>query len=680
MKSILIAIIAASLAAAAQSEPARQLKAAENAELVDGDLKAAIKQYGAIIVKYKSDRAVVAMAMVRMAGCYQRMGDVEGRKIYERVVSDYADQKEAVAIARARLQEGKTTSASGIITRQVWTGPKVDTLGTVSPDGHWLSFVDWSTGDLALRDLITGEDRRLTNKGSWADSNEFAEESVISRDGKQVAYAWFSKDDRYELRVTALSGPVTPRVLFSNADVEWIAPFDWSPDGKVLAVQVSRIDRTSQIGLLSTTDGTLKTLKSIDWRGVSKMMFSPGGEYVAYDLPASDDSDQRDVYVMSVDGSREVPIIVDSSNEIVLAWLSEDQLSFASDRSGAMGAWSISIRDGKRNGVPQLIKADIQPTSMGLTRTGTLYYSVRVSGQDAYIASLDFESGKVLSAPTKIAQRFVGFNDSPEWSPDGKLLAYLSRRDSNVNRGNVLGIRSTETGKVRELKPNLKYFNMPRWSTPSDSVFVSGTDNKGRQGIYRIALENGEATPVVIAEPGAGGVALAAWSPDGRTLYLRRYDAQTKGALLLARDMQSAIERELFRAKGFGRPALSRDGRSLALWSWNQNTKSFKLLIIETATGASRELLSLGAPEALGFVTWTPDGKYIVFNKLHDTDRARRELWCIDVAGGQRRRLQLDGPTGNFASVHPDGHQFAFSMGDPKWEVWAMENFLKPSK
>ena len=72
MKAIAVGIMAALLAASAQTEEAaRRLKVARNAELVDGDLHAAIKQYSAIVVKYvKTDRGVTAMALVHMAECY----------------------------------------------------------------------------------------------------------------------------------------------------------------------------------------------------------------------------------------------------------------------------------------------------------------------------------------------------------------------------------------------------------------------------------------------------------------------------------------------------------------------------------------------------------------------------------------------------------------------------------
>jgi hypothetical protein len=48
--------------------------------------------------------------------------------------------------------------------RLVW-GParEVDLFGTVSPDGRYLTYVDWvATGNVVVRDLLAGSDRTLT--------------------------------------------------------------------------------------------------------------------------------------------------------------------------------------------------------------------------------------------------------------------------------------------------------------------------------------------------------------------------------------------------------------------------------------------------------------------------------------------------------------------------------------
>jgi Tol biopolymer transport system component len=73
---------------------------------------------------------------------------------------------------------------------------------------------------------------------------------------------------------------------------------------------------------MSTEDGSLRVLKSVDWRGPSHMLFSPDGKYVAFDsqLPAHDGGLQRDVFILAIDGSREIPAVAHPSDDAVVAW------------------------------------------------------------------------------------------------------------------------------------------------------------------------------------------------------------------------------------------------------------------------------------------------------------------------------------------------------------------------
>ena len=177
--------------AVAQKDPraGAQLQAAINKETVEGDLKSAIEMYRK--VAQSGNRAMAAQALVRMGQCYEKLGDAEARKAYERVVANYADQRDVVAEARMRLAAmGRTTGGGEAVARRVWTGKEADTTGTPSFDGRYLSYVHWSTGDLALRDLSTGENRLITNKGPNDKSWQFADMNVISPDGKLLAYSW----------------------------------------------------------------------------------------------------------------------------------------------------------------------------------------------------------------------------------------------------------------------------------------------------------------------------------------------------------------------------------------------------------------------------------------------------------------------------------------------------------
>src|SRR6266542_325197 len=97
-----IAMLAAAMPATAQKTPESMLGAALHQEEVQGDLKGAIAAYQKVVVAALGvSRKTTAEALVRMGQCYEKLGDSESRKAYERVVRDYADQKEAAAIARA---------------------------------------------------------------------------------------------------------------------------------------------------------------------------------------------------------------------------------------------------------------------------------------------------------------------------------------------------------------------------------------------------------------------------------------------------------------------------------------------------------------------------------------------------------------------------------------------------
>ncbi len=118
--------------------PEAMLRAAMDKETVDGDLKAAIEQYKKVIAQKGASREVVAKALLRLGGAYEKQGSAEARPAYERVVREFADQAEAVQEARARL-EAAPSKAGGKSLRQVCAGADCD--GTISPDGRYLDLL-----------------------------------------------------------------------------------------------------------------------------------------------------------------------------------------------------------------------------------------------------------------------------------------------------------------------------------------------------------------------------------------------------------------------------------------------------------------------------------------------------------------------------------------------------------
>ena len=573
--------------------------------------------------------------------------------------------------------------SDGMIVRQVWAGPEVDVLGGPSPDGRYLSYVDWETGDLAVRDLRTGKNHRLTNKGSWFESSEFAESSAMSPDGQQVAYAWYNEDNFYDLRLVGLDGS-EPRVLYRNEEVQYLQPAAWSPDGKHILATFFRKDRTNQIVFVSVADGSVRVLKTLDWRSPEKMSLSPDGRTIAYDFPPQEDSPERDIFLLAADGSRETPLIEHPANDLFPVWAPDGKrILFASDRTGTLGAWVIQVANGKPQGAPELVKPDMgrRILPMGFTKKGSYYYGLQTSMRDVYTATLDLATGKLLAPPTKATQRFVGSNTAPAWSPDGKYLAYVSQRGPSPGLGSkIISIRSLKTGEEHEISTKLNYiFNRLRWSPDGRSLLVTGRDKKGRQGIYQIDAQTSNVTPIVQSDLGVSG---PEWSPDGRGIFYRRSESSTKKTSIVVRDLGTGGEKELYGAfgssfLGYNLP-LSPDGGQLAFTINDQATRSSILKVMPAVGGEARELLRLKQPESIGLPVWTPDGREILFARSRSSslDEWTRELWRISAEGGEPQKLELAMERLRDLRFHPDWKRVVFTAGKGEAEVWVMENFL----
>ena len=661
--------------------PAEKLLAsAQHKASIDGDLKGAIDEYKKALAAAGGNRALAAQALLRMAECHHRLGEAEAQTIYARVVRDYSDQRDAAVVARARLLAPTATpQVKG--DRSVWVGPEADGFGTISSDGRFLTYTDWSNdADLALRDLRTGTNHRLTTGGS----SQF---SAISRDGRQLAYQWWGGTGpwdtrRHELRVARLhaSSISESRVLVHNDDVADIQPYDWSPDGKSIAVGVGRKDRTIQIGLVDTQDGSLRVLKSLDWKKTNKVLFSPDGRYIAYDHMVNDSSDERHVFVMATDGSRESVVVAHSGQNVVMGWSPDGRhVLFASDRSGSVGLWAVPVSDAKATGTPILVKADVSSTwSLGLTATGTMYVWKSASPIYVQTSAIDLTSGTLVSSSSTF-QRFISSRGRPDWSADGKYLAYQSCAPLGGGPC-TLWIRSMETGALRELKPKLGYFFFPRWSPDGQELLAAGRDIKGRNnGLYRIDVRTGDAMLVGDIRA-AGGETNPEWAPDGKHVHYRR------GASVVERHLASGAEREVVRIPtiGVGNIAVSPDGRSVA-YEAGQSAGTRELYVMPLAGGgAPRAVFQVKAPERLhGRFDWTNDGRALAVGKLRP-ETGGREVWIVDVAGGQARKLDVDATNWMMEDgfrFDRAGKQVAFvaAAGQLGAEIRALENFLPPS-
>lgn len=679
------------------------LGAALHQEEVEGNLEAAIETYKKILSEYPNNRPVAAKALLHIGQCYEKLGKDEARKAYERLVSDYADQSEQAKVARARLAILAGPSPTTLTVRRLENPPADTPSCDVSPDGRYLSFGDWHTGDLAIRDLQTGKDRRLTSEGTSGYEGSAVPqevwESTWSPDSKHIAYAWYTgsaAELRVELRVVGLDGG-KPRVLSQFDRVRELGSFTWSPDGKQILVSVYPKNGPQQKTLISTADGSSRVLFEMK-REISPTTacFSPDGRYVAYDRLPDDTSPERDIFLMSIDSGQAIPLIQHPADDYLLGWSADGKwIAFASDRTGALGLWVVGLAGVETRGEPQLVKPGIERIlPIGLTRQGALYYGVVRVTEDVYIADLDPKTGKVTGSPRRAIERYEGGNFTPSYSPDGKYLAYVSRRGNSpypTNVGNALCIRSLDTGQERVFyreiwRLGLRFVGGPQWSRDGRFITFGGSEGFSMTGVYRIDLQTSEITRVIRCGPDEvlmGGE----YGPDGKYFFARG-NTKDDFSQIVVRDLESSKERELYRFPTFERGigvALSPDGRWLSFLNagWGA-VRSLK--IMPASGGDAKEIWSFGETKRgtpTGDHTWIPDNRYIVFSTPDPSDFRVWNLWRVPVEGGKPEKLGLERRWGIWSlTVHPDGRRLAFANrggASTDSEVWVMENFLPPA-
>lgn len=672
-----------------------------------GDLKGAIKLFEQIIQKYPNQREYAAKSQLYIGLCYEKLGMRKAQEAFQKVIENYPDQAEAVKLAKEKLS-GMQAARSGVAEgsldftiRKVLSGV-TDGLGEVSPDGRHISFIDWNTGDLAIQDLNTGEKKRLTNKGSWLTSDAMAFQSRWSPDGKYIVFDWWDWSDQgfVGIRIINSNGSNLRDLYRSKTPDEDVnIVFDWAPDAKDILACIWRASGSGQIVLISVSDSTIRVLKELDvdrirWNKIGNMTFSPCGNYIVYDFPA-EDSPNSDIYVLTKDGSSEIPLVEHPANDLLLGWTPDGKnVLFLSDRRSTSDIWILPVRAGKANGVPELVKEGIgKIASQGFTKAGAFYYVTTKSAENVYVAPLDSKSGKILESPKLPIKHFGKSTHSPDYSPDGKHLAYVSVRGPAGNERFVICIRSLESGKEREFYPEHNFWNL-KWSPDNRFLLALASDREDRRGHHFLAtidVKTGEVSQIFRCEKERGKqfVRTAVWSHDGRAIYYVFNEQDKRISRLLARDIETGKEKELYRAPDWAELFTisgSPDGKWLALINYKGSEKNVrKIKIIPSSGGEIRELYSF--EEVTNWPArpaWSPDGKYVLFARsISENDPEvvgdRSDLWRISIDGGDPQKLGLTMYRFFHLSAHPDGKHLAFSSLGPELvepELWVMENFL----
>ena len=562
-----------------------------------------------------------------------------------------------------------------VVTRRVWAGNDVNLEGSPSPDGRYLSFSDWTAGgELSIRDLIGGQNRRVANEGTSSGGDGA---SAFSPDGRRLVFRGYNDSlRRSELRLIGVDGTGL-RVLVSDSAIAYFGPPDWSANGRDIAVVISRSDRTHALALVTVETGALRILRSFDWRLPTRVSVSRDGRFVAYDFPPSEESRARDVYVVAAEGRSEVRATEHPANDEILGWAPDGStLYFVSDREGTEGVWALPMREGRPVGAPTSVRRDLwHSTPLGFSRD-SYFYGVTLETAALYTAVVDPERAQVVAAPVELLPR-LSTPWAADWSPDGRRVAFTVPSRGGLAPSSVLGIQTIETDELREIPTTLDVINhlgRPRWAPDGRSIFVAG-QQRGHRGIFRIDLATGRAELLVPGDEPR--VFQHEPSPDGRTLYFVRGPvSDSMNSALVARDLETGAERVLCRCWPVTL-AVSPDGSTLAFATPLNPQRGNSIRLIPAQGGPQRVLYESRTPLAImngyGGLAWSRDGRRLLFVRKVDEPGTGYDLMVIPVAGGEPRKL-LSAPRIVFLRVHPDGRRIIWGGGQFRAEVWVMEN------
>jgi Tol biopolymer transport system component/serine/threonine protein kinase len=359
-------------------------------------------------------------------------------------------------------------------------------VSDVSPDGAKIIYTgSKEESDLWAVKTDTGEEIEVTSDIGvelWPD---------ISPDGKTMAFQSIREPGvgRNLLHCSIMTRPTTGAGQQVQLASDGFDP-TWLPDGSKLGFL--RFSNNETNIWTASADGGEKqvTTGGISFGGFFNLPYdrvqtrdyswSPDGHSVSY---CSKKSGQPNVYAASVDGSGEVKISgnADPSASLNCPLWSPDgsriaYIQFAPFDDGKK-IWSINVA--QQDKLKTIFQSDSVFRLIGWSATGNSVIVGLVEGRPQHVPTATEVSLLEVSAAASnrrvIANLKSAYPVNIQLSPDGKLIAFVSRQDGKDN----IWIIATTGGEAKKITSNSEpglYFSSLTWSPDGKTIYY------GKQG------------------------------------------------------------------------------------------------------------------------------------------------------------------------------------------------------
>jgi Tol biopolymer transport system component/DNA-binding winged helix-turn-helix (wHTH) protein len=492
----------------------------------------------------------------------------------------------------------------GFFARWMWRGPEssepfdaiplnslpgVQRYPSFSPDGNHVAFT-WTgpkedNKDVYVQQIGSGPPLRLTSDPR-VDYNP-----VWSPDGHWIAFLrrqWEAGTSELRL-IPPLGGPGRKLIEIKIRDTYYIAPpyLAWCPDSNCLVVSDSPGSDKAALFVVSLETGDRKQLTYPQFPAIgdTNPALSPDGRWLVFRRQGT--IENGELYGLRV---RRGPSAAASADPVGMEALGEPHRLTPATLDAGYPTWIPGNQEilfsARASLWKLLVPGQNTPTRLPFAgedgimpvvsrpqsrRTARLVYVH--SFQDTNIWRVDVSArGTPASAPPVVAISSTRMDSTPQFSPDGRRVAFVSRRSG---RGEIW-LADPDGSNAAQLTALGAVSGAPCWA-PDGRWIVFQSNPEGQFEVYVI--------------PAAGG------KPRNLTSH-------------------PAID---------GRPSLSRDGH----WIYFASNRTGQLQIwkIPASGGDAIQVTSNG-----GFAAFeSPDGAYLYYNQSMETPSP---LWRLPVSGG----------------------------------------------
>ena len=259
----------------------------------------------------------------------------------------------------------------------------------------------------------------------------------------------------------------------------------------------------------------------------------------------------------------------------------------------------------------------------------------------------------------------------PQISPDGKWVAYtVATPDTDANRNATnLWMVSTAGGAPQQLTQS-GHDSSPVWS-PDGKVIAFLSSRSGDSQVYLLSLEGGEAQKLTKLSTGAD---IVKWSPNGKTIAL------TSSVYPDCKDDDCNGKRDAEKEKNKVKAHVAEHLLYRHWTHWNEGKRAHLFVVPADGSAAPRDLTAganydvppdeRGGP---GDINFSPDSKELCFTAVTDKMEAistNGDLFTVPAAGGEIKRITTQPGFDGEPVYSPDGKYIAYhAQLTPEYEA-----------